>query len=86
MAERIIICEMTEEMKEDAVKESRQAAEKNGSEKDVSLAVKKFFDNKYSPCWHCVVGKSFHSQVSYQTKHFIFFYVKQMAVLLYKMG
>ena len=86
MAERIVICEMSEEMRDDAVAQARQAAEQKESEKDVSLAVKKFFDNKYSPNWHCVVGKSFHSQVSYQTKHFIFFYVKQIAVLLYKMG
>ncbi|CAG9334976.1 unnamed protein product [Blepharisma stoltei] len=86
MAERIIVCEMTDDMRDDAIKEARIAAEQKESEKEISQAIKKFFDNKYSPCWHCIVGKSFNGYVSYQTKHFIFFYVKQIAVLLYKMG
>ena len=52
-------------MKDDAIKEARLAAEQKESEKDVSQAIKKFFDSKYSPCWHCVVGKSFNAYVSY---------------------
>lgn len=77
---------MTDDMRDDAIKEARHAAEQKESEKEISRAIKKFFDNKYSPCWHCIVGKSFNAHVSYQTKHYIFFYVKQIAVLLYKMG
>jgi len=86
MAEQIVVCEMTDEMKDDAVREARVAAEQKESEKDVSLAIKNYFNNKYSPCWHCIVGKNFNAHVSYQAKHYIFFYVKQIAVLLYKMG
>lgn len=86
MPERVIICEMSDDMRDDAIKEARSAAEHRDNEKDISLAIKTYFDNKYSPTWHCVVGKSFNAHVSYQGKHYIFFYVKQIAVLLYKMG
>jgi len=86
MAERIIVCEMPDNMRDDAIKEASIAAEKEINEKDISRAVKNYFDNKYSPCWHCVVGKNFNAYVSYEAKHFIFFYVKQVAILLYKVG
>jgi dynein light chain LC8-type len=86
MAERIIICEMTEEMRDEAVKEAGLAAETKDSEIEISNAIKQVFDNKYSPCWHCIVGKNFNAMVSYETKHYIFFYIKQVAVLLYKIG
>lgn len=86
MAERIIVCEMSDTMRDDAIKEASFAAEKESSEKDISRAVKNYFDNKYSPTWHCIVGKNFNAYVSYEAKHFIFFYVKQVAILLYKVG
>ncbi|OMJ67617.1 hypothetical protein SteCoe_35166 [Stentor coeruleus] len=86
MAERIEICEMADDMRDDAIREASMAAEHKDSEKEISKAIKKYFDSKYQPCWNCVVGKSFNAYVSYQAKHFIFFYVKQISVLLYKMG
>ena len=86
MAERIIVCEMSDNMRDEAIKEASVAAEKEASEKDISRAVKNYFDNKYSPCWHCIVGKNFNAYVSYEAKHYIFFYVKQVAILLYKVG
>jgi dynein light chain LC8-type len=36
-----------------------QASEKFILEKDIAKYVKKEFDAKYTPTWHCVVGKSF---------------------------
>ena len=36
-----------------------QALEKYTVEKDIAKYVKKEFDAKYTPTWHCVVGKSF---------------------------
>lgn len=47
--------------------------------------IKGFFDKKYEPNWHCVVGKNFASFFSYKSKHFIFFYIGQLAILLYKL-
>lgn len=40
----------------------------------MSQHLKNKFDDKYGPNWHCVVGKSFASYVSYESKNYIFFY------------
>ena len=34
-----------------------------------------FFDKKYGPTWHCIVGSDFRAYVTHESKHFIFFYV-----------
>jgi hypothetical protein len=38
-------------------------------------------------CWcdrHVIVGRNFGSYVTHETKHFIYFYLGQVAVLLFK--
>ena len=44
------------------------------------------FDKKHNPTWHCIVGRNFGSYVTHETKHFIYFYLGQVAVLLFKSG
>jgi hypothetical protein len=46
MAEKIEICEMPDDMKDEAIREASNAAEAAHSEKDISKAIKKYFDNK----------------------------------------
>lgn len=41
-------------------------------------------DRTFGPPWHCIVGKGFGSAVSYINRHFIFLYIANKAVLLYK--
>ena len=48
--------------------------------------IKKEFDKKYNPTWHCIVGRNFGSYVTHETKHFIYFYLGQVAILLFKSG
>ena len=36
-----------------------QAVELHAVEKEIAAHIKKHFDAKYKPTWHCVVGKSF---------------------------
>ena len=55
-------------------------------EADVSRKIKEYFDKKYQPNWNCIVGKNFYSSFSYEEKTYIFFYIGQIAVLLYKNG
>ncbi len=52
-----------------------QALEKYNIEKDVAAYIKKEFDKKYNPTWHCIVGRNFGSYVTHETKHFIYFYL-----------
>lgn len=80
-----IITEMEEKMFKDVEEQVNRAIDANETEKGISEYLKNFFDKKYSPNWHCVVGKHFASFVTYQTKHYCFFYIGQMAILLYKL-
>lgn len=78
--------DMSDEMQQDAVDCAMQALEKYNIEKDIAAYVKKEFDKKYNPTWHCIVGRNFGSYVTHETKHFIYFYLGQVAILLFKSG
>ena len=77
--------EMDADMKGDVEAQVNKAIDQNDTEEKISKYLKTFFDSKYGPNWHCCVGKHFASYVTYQSKHYIFFYVGQMAILLYKL-
>ena len=76
---------MDVDMKQDVDTLVNKAMDQGGAEKDMSEYIKKFFDSKYGPNWHCCVGKHFSSYVTYQSKNYIFLYVGQTAILLYKL-
>ena len=89
MAERksvIKSADMPDEMQQDAVDFASQALEKYNIEKDIAAFVKKEFDRKYNPIWHCIVGRNFGSYVTHEAKHFIYFFLGQVAILLFKSG
>ena len=78
--------DMTEEMEKDCIEAATQAMQEFSLEKDMAAFIKKEFDKKYNPTWHCIVGRNFGSYVTHETKHFIYFYLGQIAVLLFKSG
>ncbi|XP_069135999.1 uncharacterized protein [Argopecten irradians] len=78
--------DMAEDMQQDAVDCATTALEKYNIEKDIAAYIKKEFDKKYNPTWHCIVGRNFGSYVTHETKHFIYFYLGQVAILLFKSG
>ena len=83
MAERKAViknADMSEDMQQDAVDCASQALEKYNIEKDIAAFIKKEFDKKYNPTWHAIVGRNFGSYVTRETKHFIYFYLGQVAI------
>jgi dynein light chain LC8-type len=42
-----------------------QALEKYNIEKDIAAYIKKEFDKKYNPTWHCIVGRNFGAVPQY---------------------
>ena len=80
-----VVCEAEEEMRGDVEQQANKALDKFTTEREQSEFIKHFFDNKYFPNWHCVVGKSYAGYVTYMSKHYIFFYIGQLAILLYKL-
>ena len=51
MAERIVVCEMTDEMRDEALLQAGMAAESNLSEVEISNIIKTVFDSKFSPSY-----------------------------------
>ena len=78
--------DMSEEMQQDAIDVANQALDRHNIERDIACYIKKEFDKKYNPTWHAVVGRSFGSYVTHESKNFIYFYIGQLAVLLFKSG
>ncbi|KAG5459535.1 MAG: flagellar outer dynein arm light chain 8 [Olpidium bornovanus] len=57
--------DMAEEKQQDAVDCATQALEKYNVEKDIAAFIKREFDKKYTPTWHCIVGRNFGSYVTH---------------------
>ncbi|XP_046557592.1 dynein light chain 1, cytoplasmic-like [Haliotis rubra] len=78
--------DMGEDQQQDAVDCAMIALEKYNIEKDIAAHIKKEFDKRYNPTWHCVVGRNFGSYVTHETRNFAYFYISQVAILLWKSG
>ncbi len=59
---------------------------KSGLHNYMAKYIKKSFDGTYLGVWHCVVGRNFGSFVVHESRSFIYFYIGQTAVLLFKSG
>lgn len=78
--------EENSEMKKDAIELAQKLLGRNDiKEDDATKDIKSFFDKKYLPNWNCIIGKNFYSSFSHEAKSYIFFYIGQMGVLLYKL-
>ncbi|XP_057415983.1 uncharacterized protein LOC130710660 [Lotus japonicus] len=78
--------DMLPDMQKEAVDIAVAAFERLNVEKDVAEHIKKEFDKRHGPTWHCIVGRNFGSYVTHETNHFVYFYLDQKAVLLFKSG
>ncbi|SPC63347.1 probable Dynein light chain 1, cytoplasmic [Ustilago sp. UG-2017b] len=76
--------DMSEEMQSETIEIAYDALEKFTVEKDMAGHVKRTMDSKFGPTWHAVVGQRYGSYVTHETKHFIYFYLGQMAFLLWR--
>lgn len=75
---------MTEDLQQDAVDTAIQALEKFTIEKEIAAYIKKEFDKRYSPTWHCIVGRNYGSFVTYEARYYVYFQLGEVAILLFK--
>ncbi|TYH56000.1 hypothetical protein ES332_D09G276700v1 [Gossypium tomentosum] len=54
---------MKEEQQKEAVNIAISAFEKNNVEKDVAERIKKEFDKRHGPTWHCIIGRNFGNPI-----------------------
>ena len=48
--------------------------------------IKTEFDQRWSPHWHVIIGRNFGSFVTHETKSFIYFYLGDKAIMIFKAG
>ncbi|KAF8474256.1 dynein light chain type 1 [Kalaharituber pfeilii] len=76
--------DMAEDMQQYSIQVAKEAMAQFNIEKEIAQHIKKEFDSRHGSTWHCIVGRNFGSFVTHETKHFIYFYVGNLAVLLFK--
>ncbi|CAD8107105.1 unnamed protein product [Paramecium sonneborni] len=78
--------DMSDEMQREVIEVSRQAIDKSSTDQQIASYIKDELRAKYHGTWHCIVGRNFGSYVTHETKHYIYFYIGQLAIMLFKTG
>ncbi len=78
---------ITSEMKKDAENKVKELLNHDViNQAEVCKLIKGYFDYKYQPNWHCVIGKNFYTTFSHEENKFIFLKYGDISILLFKMG
>jgi dynein light chain LC8-type len=78
--------DLPEEMQTRIFELSNEAVSNYKIEKDIATYLKKELDQLYGATWHVIVGKSFGSYVTHEQGFFTYFYIGQLAFLIFKSG
>lgn len=79
--------DIPDDMLEDAVKQALAGLEQYPAQEDgIKLAeqMKRYFDEKWGPYWHIVAGRNFGCHAVHEKQRFVYFYIGQVAFMLYK--
>ena len=80
------LIDMDEEMVEEAKKIIKEACTTLTDEREMAKMIKLHFDEKFGKIWHCVVGKSFGTFGTHETKNYLYIYYKNTAIQIWKCG
>ena len=75
-----------QEMQDEAIACAIVAIERFAEENKITSHIKGVFEKKYSPYWHCICGRNFGAYVTHEAQNYIYFYIGQAAILLFKSG
>ncbi|CAG9336063.1 unnamed protein product [Blepharisma stoltei] len=78
------IDEMEPEMKDFAIETAINAISGKSTEKEIASHIKKIFEDRYQPHWHCIVGRHFGAHVTFEARNYIYFYIGPIGILLFK--
>eukprot|EP00808_Paulinella_micropora_P024589 g75194.t1 len=75
-----------ESVSKDAINLAKEALTKYTYEKDMASHIRTTLDKVHGTGWQVVVGRSFGSSITHETKHFLHVQVDSMAFLVFKAG
>ncbi|CAN0088096.1 unnamed protein product [Ascophyllum nodosum] len=82
--------DMRDDVLRDAIETSRNALSLCNDFEAEGLVtaekIKKHFDARWNPSWHVVIGRNFGSFVTHETTCFVYFYLGDKAVMIFKAG
>mmetsp|Transcript_27777 Transcript_27777/g.36408 ORF Transcript_27777/g.36408 Transcript_27777/m.36408 type:complete len:103 (+) Transcript_27777:68-376(+) len=82
--------DMRDDILRDAIETSRKWLEEipdfEAQGLEIAEKIKKEFDERWEPHWHVVIGRNFGSFVTHETRGFLFFYLGDKAVMVFKAG
>ncbi|CAH8554884.1 unnamed protein product [Heterobilharzia americana] len=78
--------DMDVRMQEEAISVAVTGMERHEVDKDVASHLKQYFNIHYGRTWHCIVGKQFGSDISYEEGSFLYFFLGDRSLLLFKSG
>lgn len=82
--------DMPDDILKDAVETAQRYLEKypdyeaDGTE--LAKGIKAEFDERWSPHWHVILGKSFGCYATHESRRFVYFYIDEKAFMIYKVG
>jgi|EP00505_MAST-04D_sp_SCG-Rhode-Island_P004484 dynein light chain LC8-type len=76
--------EMNPELSEKALRIAADAIEVESTEQHMAAYIKREMEKEVGGTWHCFVGRKFSSFVTHEQGFFIYFYVGQMGICLFK--
>lgn len=84
-------CDMPDDMLRDSIETCKRIL--NDPELDfesqglqAAEKVKSEFDERWTPNWHVIIGRNFGSFVTHETGCFVYFYLGDKAIMIYKAG
>ncbi|KAH9193328.1 hypothetical protein AeNC1_004703 [Aphanomyces euteiches] len=85
-------CDMEDDVLEDVIKHVTQRLSQYDTEEwemkglQVCEDIREHLDKTWDPHWVVCIGRNFGSYVTHVTRHFVYFYYNEKAILVYKAG
>lgn len=75
---------MEQDLQDEVILVAQHAMDTEIDEQQIAAKVKQYFEQKYhGMLWHCCVGRNVACYVTHEQSKFLYFYIGQMAVVLF---
>lgn len=76
---------MSPELEQKVREVTTKAIEMYNSDLEIAKHIRQHFEKEYrNSVWHCIIGRKFAVNVTFETGYFIYFYIGSKAFILFK--